>query len=125
MRPPTTSSRCVRSARRRHAHRTGRLPHLLHADFPERDRLFTADEWINTGGASVVDSSGTVVAGPQHRDKRIPYAEIDAEAALVRSLHVTGHYARPGLFSLSVNRSLLLRFASLTEPSWANVAASP
>jgi nitrilase len=77
------------------------------ADFPERDSLFTADEWINTGGASVVDPTGNVVAGPLHRDKSILYAEIDAEAArrARRSLDVTGHYARPDLFSLSVNRS--------------------
>jgi nitrilase len=75
-------------------------------DFPERDRLYKPDEWINDGDAVVVDPAGAVVAGPLHREKRILYAEVDIEAARRgrRSLDVCGHYARPDIFSLSVNR---------------------
>lgn len=78
-------------------------------DFPERDRLFTPDEWINDGDAVVINPSGAIVAGPLHREKGILYAEIDPEAAKQarRSLDVGGHYARPDLFSLSVNRQAL------------------
>lgn len=81
----------------------------LAEDFPERDRLYTPDEWINDGDAVVVNPSGTVTAGPLHREKGILYAEIDVEAArrARRSLDVCGHYARPDIFSLTVNRKPL------------------
>lgn len=79
------------------------------ADFPERDRLFKADEWINDGDAVVVKPMGAIAAGPLHRDKRILYAEIDPEAArrARRSLDVCGHYARPDIFSFAVTRKPL------------------
>ena len=75
-------------------------------DFPERDRLFPSEEWINDGDAVVVKPMGAIVAGPHHRQKGILYAEIDAETArrARRSLDVCGHYSRPDIFSLSVNR---------------------
>ncbi|OZG70286.1 nitrilase [Hahella sp. CCB-MM4] len=77
--------------------------------FPERDQIFKPDEWINDGGAVVVNPSGAVIAGPLLREKEILYAEIDAEVArrARRSLDVCGHYSRPDVFSLSVNRKPL------------------
>lgn len=77
--------------------------------FPERDRLFTPEEWINVGNAVVIAPSGEVVAGPLHREKGMLHAEIELESArrARRSLDVCGHYARPDLFSLSVNRAPL------------------
>ncbi len=77
------------------------------ADFPERDRLFPdAAEWINGGDAVVIKPGGAIAAGPLTREKAILYAEIDVEAArrARRSLDVTGHYSRPDIFELSVNR---------------------
>jgi len=76
------------------------------ADFPERDKLFTPDEWINDGDAAVVKPMGAVAAGPLKREKAILYAEIDREAArrARRSLDVCGHYSRPDVFSFSVDR---------------------
>ena len=81
----------------------------LPEDFPERDRLYKPDEWINDGDAVVVNPAGAVSAGPLHCEKGILYAEIDVEAArrARRSLDVCGHYARPDIFSLSVNRQPL------------------
>jgi nitrilase len=78
-------------------------------DFPERDRLYKPDEWINDGDAVVVNPRGAVVAGPFHREKGILYAELDVEAArrARRSLDVCGHYSRPDIFSFSVNRKAL------------------
>ncbi len=78
-------------------------------DFPNRDQLYKPDEWINNGDAVVVAPSGAIAAGPLTREKGILYAELDAEAArrARRSLDVCGHYARPDIFSLSVNRARL------------------
>ncbi|TNE57095.1 MAG: carbon-nitrogen hydrolase family protein [Alphaproteobacteria bacterium] len=79
------------------------------ADFPSRDELFTDDEWINDGDAVIVKPMGGVLAGPHTRDKSILYGDIDIEAArrARRSLDVAGHYGRPDLFKLDVNRKVL------------------
>lgn len=79
------------------------------ADFPDRDRLFEPGDWINDGDAVVIKPTGVVAAGPLKREKRILYATIDIEAArrARRSLDVCGHYARPDIFSFSVNRKAL------------------
>ena len=76
------------------------------ADFPEHDKLFTPEEWINDGDAVVVKPMGAVAAGPLKREKAILYAEIDREAArrARRSLDVCGHYSRPDIFSFAVDR---------------------
>jgi nitrilase len=78
-------------------------------DFPERDKLFTPDEWINDGDAVVVKPMGGIAAGPLNRQKGILYAEIDKEAArnARRSLDVCGHYSRPDIFAFSVSRKPL------------------
>ncbi len=77
------------------------------ADFPGRSELFTENEWINPGDAVVVHPGGKVIAGPMSKQKGILFAEIDVEAARSsrKALDVAGHYARPDLFKLEVNRS--------------------
>lgn len=79
------------------------------ADFPQRDRLFGADEWICDGGGVVFEPFGGAVAGPLIRKQEVLYAEIDSALAAHarRSLDVTGHYARPDIFQLNVNRAAM------------------
>ena len=74
--------------------------------FPERDSLFDADSWINPGDAVIVKPFGGVLAGPMHQEKGILYAEIDIDAArnARKPLDVAGHYGRPDIFSLEVDR---------------------
>lgn len=76
-------------------------------DFPGKSQLFDNDEWINTGGAVVVKPFGGIVAGPMHKEKSILYCDIDIEASRNsrKSLDVTGHYSRPDIFKLTVDRS--------------------
>lgn len=75
-------------------------------DFPGRDVLFPQDEWINPGDAIIVKPFGGLAAGPLHRDKGMLVAELDLESARRsrKSLDVTGHYGRPDLFQLKVDR---------------------
>ena len=76
------------------------------ASFPAADELWRDTEWINPGDSVVVAPGGTVVAGPLHEEHGILRAEIDPGRAVLeqRTLDVTGHYARPDLFELRVDR---------------------
>lgn len=77
------------------------------ADFPRRDFLFSdEDEWICDGDAVVVRPFGGPVAGPLRREKGVVTAEIDPVTArnARRSLDVAGHYGRPDIFRLEVDR---------------------
>ncbi len=81
----------------------------ISADFPQRDKLFAADEWICDGGAVVFEPFGGPIAGPLHQKQEVLYAEIDpARAAHARrSFDVAGHYSRPDIFQLNVNRAVM------------------
>jgi nitrilase len=75
-------------------------------DFPNRDNLYPAsEEWINPGDSAVIAPGGEIVAGPMHREKGILYATVDTERASIakRDLDITGHYARPDIFTLEVD----------------------
>jgi len=56
----------------------------------------------------VVAPDGKVVAGPLHEEHGILYADCDParSAAAKRTLYVTGHYGRPDIFRLEVDREL-------------------
>ncbi len=78
------------------------------ADFPERAKVYAnPEEWLNPGDAVVVDPTGTLVAGPMHEERGILYATCDASKvdAARRTLDVAGHYNRPDVFRLEVNRA--------------------
>jgi nitrilase len=78
------------------------------ASFPGRDQLFPdPDEWINSGDSVVVAPGGAIVAGPMHEEFGLLLADIEpaSAAAARRTLDVTGHYSRPDIFQLTVDRS--------------------
>jgi nitrilase len=63
-------------------------------------------EWINPGESAIVDPDGKFVAGPVRERETILYAEV--EPPRIRGsrwqLDVAGHYARPDIFQLIVDR---------------------
>ena len=79
-------------------------------DVPYRDELFPdKDEWVNPGDAVVYKPFGGILAGPMHREKGLLMAELDVAAvqASRRKFDVSGHYARPDVFQLTVNRTAM------------------
>jgi len=77
------------------------------ADFPERDHVFADDGWLNPGDSVVVAPGGAVVAGPLHEEHGLLMAEIDVSRSAPdhRTLDVAGHYGRPDVFQLTIDRS--------------------
>jgi nitrilase len=57
----------------------------------------------------IVDPRGKIVAGPLHEAHGILFAECDPMVATAakRTLDVAGHYGRPDIFKLEVNREVL------------------
>ncbi|HVJ97942.1 MAG TPA: carbon-nitrogen hydrolase family protein [Acidimicrobiia bacterium] len=77
------------------------------ADIPGRDDLYGGDDdWASRGNTVIVDPSGTVAAGPLVEQAGIIYADVDLAKVQKarRQLDVVGHYARPDVFQLNVNR---------------------
>ncbi len=75
-------------------------------DLPGRDEMYTDDDVLSRGNSIIVDPDGEVLAGPLTGEAGILYAEIDADRARLarREFDVVGHYARPDVFRLEVNR---------------------
>jgi nitrilase len=82
--------------------------YLTRADFPSDMRNHLSDEGTHVlmrGGSVIVNPLGQILAGPDFSGESILTATLDLRD-IVRGkfdLDVTGHYARPDVFSLSVN----------------------
>ena len=77
-------------------------------DFPHRAELFPdLESWFNAGDSVVVAPNGELAVGPLHEAHGILYAECNPEssARAKRTLDVTGHYGRPDIFHLEVDRT--------------------
>ena len=86
------------------AMRTSDMP----ADLPARDLIYPGpDRWLNPGDSVIVAPGGEIVAGPLHEAEGILYADCDPARATAahRTLDVAGHYGRPDVFRLTVDRT--------------------
>ena len=87
---------------------------MKRTDIPDRyefTQLYPAaekpeDHWVNVGNSVIVAAGGRILAGPIACEEKIIYAEIDPSwgRGSKFSLDVAGHYARPDVFQLIVNR---------------------
>ena len=84
---------------------------LRRDDVPDRlafkeKYLSAGGEWINPGDSVIVHPDGKILAGPLQQRQEILYAELDPEQVHGPrwQLDVAGHYGRPDVFRLTVDR---------------------
>jgi nitrilase len=83
----------------------------LHTDdltdaVPDRDRIWPETGWINPGDSVVVAPGGALVTQPLHEQHGIVFADIDPVQGAEdrRTLDAAGHYGRPDVFEVRVDR---------------------
>jgi nitrilase len=76
------------------------------SDAPFKQYYAAAEGWFKKGDTAIVDPDGEFVAGPVREKEEILYADVslDAFSGPKWKLDVAGHYARPDIFRLSVDR---------------------
>jgi nitrilase len=84
----------------RHIAKEGRMLVLGACTLPDRA------ESVNTGGSAIVNPEGEFITGPVTAKEEILYAEIDPKEMRGPKwmLDAAGHYARPDVFQLTINR---------------------
>jgi nitrilase len=125
---PTAVGTDVDVATTRHIAREGRCfvlaanMYLTPADFPDDYRPAELDgsAEISTshGGSMIVGPNGDVLAGPVWDEQAVLIADIDLDdcARWKYDFDVTGHFARPDLFHLTVDRTARNAVRDLAEP---------
>ncbi|MCB0367534.1 MAG: carbon-nitrogen hydrolase family protein [Bdellovibrionaceae bacterium] len=79
-------------------------------DVPHRNEVFPdPEDWLSNGDAVLYRPFGPEAAGPMNKEKGILYSEYDLGAVIDarRSMDIGGHYSRPDLFKLEINKSEL------------------
>ncbi|MFC7404606.1 carbon-nitrogen hydrolase family protein [Georgenia alba] len=112
---PTADDRDTWPASMRHIALEGRCfvlsacQYVTRDDYPaDYETAFGAEPGsvLMRGGSLIVDPSGTVLAGPVYEEETILYADLDPRmrARWHLDFDVVGHYARPDVFELRVDR---------------------
>jgi nitrilase len=74
---------------------------------PGQPDLFgVSKDWVNDGDSVIVAPGSKIAAGPLHQAFGVVEAEIDLDRVALarRSLDVAGHYGRPDVFNLTIDR---------------------
>lgn len=75
---------------------------------PGKDAIYGGeDDWLARGNSCIVGPEGELLGGPLEGTEGIVIAELDRQRAMVarRQFDPVGHYARPDIFRLHVNRA--------------------
>lgn len=88
--------------------------------YTDEDHAILGDP-SSSGGSSIINPRGDVIAGPLGPDEGILYADIDlAEGVLAKGEHdFAGHYNRPDVFQVTLNthRPLIYTRAETATPT--------
>ncbi|MGH7617496.1 MAG: carbon-nitrogen hydrolase family protein [Gemmatimonadaceae bacterium] len=73
---------------------------------PHPAKVQSADAWVMRGGSAIIAPDGAYLAGPIYDEPAILYADLDLDRLREErmTLDVTGHYARPDVFTFSTRR---------------------
>ncbi len=89
----------------------------------EFKRLLPDTDWLNPGDSAIVDPDGKMLAGPLNKEEGVLYAEIDPASwrGSRYQLDVAGHYGRPDVFDLRIDRRArpMARSLEAVEPGRA------
>lgn len=84
-----------------------------------KQNISSETDWVNPGDSVIIDPDGKFIAGPARNEETILYAEIDPRKLRGPryQLDVAGHYSRPDIFQLTVDRSErpLIRTLDISE----------
>ena len=83
------------------------LKSMLPADFELIQEMESLPEVLCRGGSAIISPDARYLAGPIYDQEAILYADVDLAQIIEekQTLDVVGHYARPEVFTLCVNRS--------------------
>ena len=79
------------------------------AEIPEELRHpdhLESNDLVLRGGSSIYGPDGSIVLSPVHNERKIIYQDLDLKSNIREKMNlaVTGHYNRPDVFQLKVNR---------------------
>lgn len=80
----------------------------LPAEMRDWDEVATLPDTLSRGGSAIYSPLGEILAGPLYDEEGILYATLDRDE-LTRARYdfdVVGHYARPDIFQLQINRQV-------------------
>ncbi len=78
-------------------------------DLPSRNSISpTKGEWLMPGNGIICSPLGEIIAGPMRQEKGFLKANIDLDdvRSARRTFDVVGHYSRPDIFKLEVDRQI-------------------
>lgn len=79
---------------------------MLPSDFELMQEAKDLPDVLLSGGSAIIGPNASYLAGPVYGEETILYADIDLERTIEgkQAMDVVGHYARPEVFTLHVNR---------------------
>jgi nitrilase len=79
---------------------------MMPAGLPLLDQMHELSDELCVGGSAIIGPDGKFIAGPVYGCETVVYGDInlDVLAEEKQLLDIAGHYARPDVFQLQVNR---------------------